>query len=159
VIALDANPAGLRDASRHAPANALFVRCAAEAMPAELNGIATLLTIQFPWGSLLRGASGADPRLTHRLAALVAPGGRVQLLLASAAHDARGGQTAIDPAEVAAAWHAAGMRLTEARVATLADAAAAHSSWGKRLLRNPGPGRSAWHIGMQRPPANGPGRL
>lgn len=158
MIAIDANASALRDASRRAPPNALFVVCAAEAIPAQLAGVADLLTIHLPWGSLLHGATGADPALTRRLAALLAPGGRVRLLLSSAERDARGGQTAIDPAAVAAAWHAAGVRLTEARVATLADAAAAHSSWGKRLLRNPGPGRSAWHIGMQRPPAIGAGR-
>jgi hypothetical protein len=35
---------------------------------------------------------------------------------------------------------------------------AAHSSWGKRLLRNPAPGRSAWRLHLARPAAGPDGR-
>ncbi len=41
----------------------------------------------------------------------------------------------------------------EIRTATLDDAIAAHSSWGKRLLRHPVPGRTAWRIRLERPAA------
>ena len=40
--------------------NALFVVAAAERPPTELLSIADELTINFPWGSLLRGALAFD---------------------------------------------------------------------------------------------------
>jgi 16S rRNA (adenine(1408)-N(1))-methyltransferase len=66
VVGVDANAAGIMTASRRAAAkpsrgglpNALFVvpplrHCP----PAELEGVADLVTVHFPWGSLLRGCS------------------------------------------------------------------------------------------------------
>ncbi len=150
VLALDANADGMREASRRASSNALFLVCAAEAIPAELDGVADLLTIHFPWGSLLSGVTGAAPEFTVRLAGLVAPSGAVRLLVASAERDGGRGQPDLDPERVARAWESHGLRVTGLRSANVADAVAAHSSWGKRLLRNPGPGRSAWHIRLER---------
>lgn len=43
--------------------NARFVVCAAEALPGELDATADLVTIQFPWGSLLRGIVLGEPDL------------------------------------------------------------------------------------------------
>ncbi len=64
VIGIDASAAAMAEASRRAArpaarggvANALFVVAAAERPPIELLGIADEVTINFPWGSLLRGA-------------------------------------------------------------------------------------------------------
>jgi hypothetical protein len=155
VIAIDASRTAMAETSRRASrggiANALFVVSAAEALPGELRGLADELVIHFPWGSLLRAASGAAPEQTERLAALVAPGGRVWMLIASSPRDAADGAADLDPKRVAAAWTEHGLQLTSLHPATLEDAIAARSSWGKRLLRNPGPGRSAWEIRLVRP--------
>jgi 16S rRNA (adenine(1408)-N(1))-methyltransferase len=51
-IGIDANVAGMADASRRAPANALFVRAAVEELPDELDGAADAVTVLMPWGSL-----------------------------------------------------------------------------------------------------------
>ena len=40
--------------------NVLFVQAAVENLPAELQGIATEVHVQFPWGSLLRGVAAGD---------------------------------------------------------------------------------------------------
>ncbi|MBZ0282598.1 MAG: class I SAM-dependent methyltransferase [Anaerolineae bacterium] len=55
VIGIDACRENLQKISHHAPDNALFVIANALALPAELNGLAGTVTINFPWGSLLGG--------------------------------------------------------------------------------------------------------
>ncbi len=72
------------------------------------------------------------------------------MLVASAPRDARAGVATLDPQRMVAAWEEHGLRLTQLRPATVSDAVAVHSSWGKRLLRNPDPGRSAWQIALVR---------
>ncbi len=120
---------------------------ALEALPAGLDGLADLVTVHFPWGSLRSAAAGHDPEAAARLARLVRPGGRLELLLADAERD---GAVPIDPKVVVAAYGQLGLRPIEARPAGLADAIAVHSSWGKRLLRHPAPGRTAWWIRLER---------
>lgn len=53
-VGLDASRENMRRASRKAPPNALFVAAAVQALPSELREIAALLTVNFPWGSLLQ---------------------------------------------------------------------------------------------------------
>jgi 16S rRNA (adenine(1408)-N(1))-methyltransferase len=64
-----------------------LVVAAAEALPAELDGVADLVTVQFPWGSLLRGLLAADPRVMGGLAGLLGPGGALRLLVSSTDRD------------------------------------------------------------------------
>ena len=114
----------------------------------QLSGVAELVTVHFPWASLRAAAAGHDPRLTAGIARLLRPGGRLELLLADAERDAA---RPVDPEAVVSTYAALGLSLTQARPASMADAIAAHSSWGKRLLRNGRPGRSAWIIQLERP--------
>lgn len=155
VLGVDASPDAMRDASRRAaraPArgglpNARFVASSIQALPAGLESFADLVTVHFPWGSLRDAAVGADPRLTARIASLVRPGGQLRLLLSAAERD---GATPVDPERVAAAYSAHGLRLSALRSAALDDAIAAHSSWGKRLLRRPTPDRVGWSFELER---------
>jgi 16S rRNA (adenine(1408)-N(1))-methyltransferase len=152
VVGVDANAAGMTAASRAAAKpsrgglpNALFVVAAAEALPAELEGVADLVTVHFPWGSLLRGLLGADPATMTGLTRVLRPGATLQLLVPSMVHDRGVGVAPIQAAtlhalaESYATW---GLAVTELRPATVADVAAAHSSWGKRL--GAGTRRPAW---------------
>jgi len=158
VVGVDANAAGMTAASRRAAArpsrgglsNALFVVAAAEALPAELEGVADLVTVHFPWGSLLRGLLGADPATTTGLTRLLRPGATLQLLVSSTVRDRGAGVAPIQAATLhalAASYAAWGLAVTEARPATAADVAAAHSSWGKRL--GAGTLRPAWLLRAQ----------
>jgi 16S rRNA (adenine(1408)-N(1))-methyltransferase len=54
-IGVDACRENLWAESRTAPPNAIFVIANALALPPELHGVAAQITINFPWGSLLRG--------------------------------------------------------------------------------------------------------
>jgi len=48
-----------RRADRRGPSNALFLAAGVETLPASpLTGSADLVTVMFPWGSLLRGVLG-----------------------------------------------------------------------------------------------------
>jgi 16S rRNA (adenine(1408)-N(1))-methyltransferase len=50
--------------------NAIFVQAAVEDLPVELDGIATEIHLNFPWGSLLRAVAVGDPailRTLHRI--------------------------------------------------------------------------------------------
>lgn len=155
VLGIDAHHAAMVDASRRAArpagrgglANARFVVASLEALPAELGAVADLLTVHFPWGSLRAAAAGHDPAATDRLARLLAPAGQLELILADGERD---GADPIDPDTTVAAYESLGLHAVEVRPATLDDAVAAHSSWGKRLLRNPAPGRRAWRIRLAR---------
>jgi len=77
------------DASRRAAAkparggvpNAIFLQAALETLPGELAGIATALTVNYPWGSLLRAVALPDPALLDRLAALAAPGATLDIVV------------------------------------------------------------------------------
>ena len=162
VVGVDANAAGMATASRRAAAkpsrgglpNALFVVAAAEALPTELDGVADLVTVHFPWGSLLRGLLGADPATMSSLTRVLRPGGALQLLVSSTVRDRGVGVGPIQAAtlralaESYATW---GLAVTELRPATVADVAAAHSTWGKRL--GAGTRRPAWLLRAQLAPA------
>jgi 16S rRNA (adenine(1408)-N(1))-methyltransferase len=72
-LGVDACREQLRVASRTAPRNALFVIAEARSLPYELRGLATRVTINFPWGSLLGGLLDGDAGLFGGLAALARP--------------------------------------------------------------------------------------
>jgi 16S rRNA (adenine(1408)-N(1))-methyltransferase len=65
VIGMDACRENLQTASRRAPSNALFVIANAQALPSELDGLASHITINFPWGSLLEGLLTGDVDLAR----------------------------------------------------------------------------------------------
>jgi 16S rRNA (adenine(1408)-N(1))-methyltransferase len=145
---VDASRRAARSPGRGGLPNARYVVAALDALPAELDGLADLVTVHFPWGSLRDAAIGRDEQATARLARLVGPAGRLELLVADGDRDRA---APFDPDVALAALAAAGLRVNELRPATLADAVAAHSSWGKRLLRQPSAGRSAWRIRLVSP--------
>jgi 16S rRNA (adenine(1408)-N(1))-methyltransferase len=162
VVGVDANAAAMAEASRRAarrPArggllNALFVVAAAEALPAQLAGVADLVTVQFPWGSLLCGLLAADPRVMGGLVGLLGPAGTLRLLVSATDRDRGAGVAPVgEPTlrRLAGGWRPYGLALTGMRSLTPADVAAAHSTWGKRL--GAGHQRPAWLLEAQQQPA------
>ncbi|HET9436168.1 MAG TPA: class I SAM-dependent methyltransferase [Candidatus Limnocylindrales bacterium] len=145
VIGLDADAPSMAEVSRRAArpprkggvTNALFVVAAAERIPAELHGLAATVTVRFPWASLLRGCLGLEPAAAAGLAAMLAPGGELALLLAPAERDRLAGLPVERPAIVAAARSAfepLGLELIEGRRASDLEVRASGSTWAKRLL-------------------------
>ena len=159
VIGVDADARSMADASRRAARaprrgglpNALFVVAAAEALPPELDCRADALTVQFPWGSLLRGLLQADPAILAGLARVTRPGATLTLLLSLTERDRAIGPTSLDEptfAALAPPYAAHGLLLREARPATREEIASSHSTWAKRLAA--GTARPVWLVHFQR---------
>ena len=144
ILGMDANAAAMAESSRRAAANprkgglgnAAFLLAAAEAPPTAIAGIADLVTVRFPWASLLRGSVGQDEAVTAGVASLVASDGTLELLLAPSARDGLDG-VPTEPDVIAraavGAFEAQGLRSVEARPATNAEIVASGSTWAKRL--------------------------
>jgi 16S rRNA (adenine(1408)-N(1))-methyltransferase len=154
VLGLDTSAAAMVAASRRAArpvrkgghANVRFILACAEIPPDALIGIADLVTVRFPWGSLLRGCVGRDAAVAAGIAAFVAPDGTLEVLLAPATRD---GLEAV-PTEVeaivaaaASAFEPFGLELVDGRAAAAGEIATSGSTWAKRLAagRNGDAGR------------------
>jgi 16S rRNA (adenine(1408)-N(1))-methyltransferase len=153
VIGVDANATAMAETSRRAASNpqrgglpnALFVVAAVEALTAELNGVADVLTCHFPWGSLLRGLRAADPAIMTGMIRFARPGAALSMLLSATEQDRGGGVEPIDEHALGTlieAYCGFGLAVTEARLATADEVVAARSSWAKRL--GAGRVRPAW---------------
>lgn len=161
VIGLDADASAMAEASRW-PArpgrkgglpNALFVVAAAEVPPAELCGKADLVTVLFPWGSLLRGIIGLDDALASGIAALVRPdGGRVEALVSVTPRDGIDDVAVLDAAAIDRLGRAhgrLGLELVSAAPVSVDEVRATRSSWGRRLLAS-GSDRPVWRLSLRR---------
>jgi 16S rRNA (adenine(1408)-N(1))-methyltransferase len=146
-LGLDANAAMMAESSRRAARtsrkgglpNAGFIVAAAEAPPAELMGLADLVTVRFPWGSLLRGVVGRDARVADGLASLVATDGRIELLVAPIDRDGLDGvPTSADGlvAGAAAAFRRHGFGIDRVEAQTPTEIRTTGSTWARRLNRD-----------------------
>jgi hypothetical protein len=72
-IGVDACRENLRTNSRSKLPNALFVIASAQALPQELNGLASHVTINFPWGSLLESLLGSEGSLASQFQYITRP--------------------------------------------------------------------------------------
>ena len=80
-LGIDTCRENLRVASSKSLCNTLYVIANACALPNELHGLATHMTINFPWGSLLYGLLKGDNKVYAGLAALGQPGTRLEIRL------------------------------------------------------------------------------
>src|SRR5262245_1276676 len=154
-VGVDSNADGLREASRRAarkPArggapNALFVRAPAEALPDELAGLAAAVTVLLPWGSLLEGVARPVPAIVAGLRGLLAPGGRIVVVLG---YDARADSLGLPPlsrerveGEFLPCYRDAGL-IPTASPMTVAELRALGTTWASRLAF--GKERPFWRI-------------
>jgi 16S rRNA (adenine(1408)-N(1))-methyltransferase len=158
-IGVDADAAAMRDASRRAarpPAkgghpNALFVPAAVERLPRELGGLAALVTVTLPWGSLLRGVVAPEEPVVAALAELLGPGGRLELLVSAAPDDRVMPGVVLDEAwarRLGVAYAPFGLVLCGVGRATADSTAATDSAWARRLAIPAR--RDAWHVSFER---------
>lgn len=79
----------MADVSRRAAAkparggidNALFLQGSLETLGEALNGVADRLTVNYPWGSLLRAVVLPEPASLAKLAVLAKPGAELDILV------------------------------------------------------------------------------
>jgi len=119
-----------RRADRGGLPNALFAVTSVEQLPPELANRADEVTVILPWGSLLDGIVGADPAVVGSMAALLRPGGRLEIVVSSVPRD---GHRPLDAAGLAAAFRAFDVTSLETRAVTLPELRALGSTWAKRL--------------------------
>src|SRR5262249_52619854 len=143
----DANPALMREVSQRAsrkPArggipNALFGRLSLEEAPGDLIGLADVLTVLFPWGSLLRAVAAPNAGLRN-LAAIGKQGGRIHFLYGYGSGESAGtkklGLPELESSDrlrdLERAYAAAGLQV-EARYAAREYVASVESTWAKKL--------------------------
>lgn len=133
VIGIDACRENLRRASRRAPDNTLFIIANLLSPPLEPAGIASHISINFPWGSLLSGLLQADPNLLGGLAAMCAPGAEVECYLNAGALAEAGYDPATGAERVRRALNTAGFEVKQTHPMDAAGLRGVPSSWGKRL--------------------------
>jgi len=71
----------LRKPARGGAANTLYVVAAVENLPQELRGIANRITVNFPWGSLLRAVVTPLPEIFAGILELGKPDARLECLI------------------------------------------------------------------------------
>lgn len=81
ILGVDAARENLCAHSRAKLPNLLFVIARAQALPRELGGLVSSITINFPWGSLLNSLLTGDPDLLCGLETIAQPGAAVSLRL------------------------------------------------------------------------------
>jgi len=125
--------------------NALFVVAAAERIPDELRGVADVLTIHFPWGSLLRGTLALDDAAARGIAALLNVNAKA---IATFSIEQRDGLDLpeLDHDDACLAlkrrWSKFGVEVCALRPAAAGDLHA--STWARRLAA--GRDRRAWRL-------------
>src|SRR5205823_11623707 len=115
----------------------------AESLPPALRGLATQVTINFPWGSLLRGVVEPDAALLAGARTLLRGGGRLVALVNLSVIEDRPYAERLRLPEVTAehvelalrpAYRAAGLEIEEWR--ELAPGDVPHrTTWGQHLTR------------------------
>ena len=148
VFGLDTNLDHLRGSRKRHPHNLRFVASDALRYPVETLPVAGLVTINFPYGSILRGLVEADPGLLARLDHLLGTNGRLVIRVNASALTATGLDPDTGPGDIAATVrHLAGTRVVS-RPMTREELRSFPSAWAKRL----GFGRDtvAWQIEARR---------
>jgi 16S rRNA (adenine(1408)-N(1))-methyltransferase len=137
----------------------VFVAAGVEMLPHELVGLADLVTVRFPWGSLLRGALGLDASSAAAVARLVAPAGALEMTVSVQDRDAVGlGRPAgpfgdRDIERIRRAYTRLELELCDVRPLGLEDLTDLHSSWARRLRFDRD--RCAWSLRLERADGRG----
>ena len=129
-----------RKPARGGVPNALFGRLSLEEAPGHLLGLADVLTVLLPWGSLLRAVAAPNSGL-RKLAAISKRGGRVHFLYGYGSRESAAlGLPELGDSHVLShlenAYAAAGLQV-EARYAAPEYVASVESTWAKKLAFSP----------------------
>lgn len=139
-------------AARSRRGNALYVLGAVESPPAALAGSVSAVTVNLPWGSLLRAVAAPDTALLRNIAEMSRPGAVLAVTYSASPRDAaevaRLGISEPDPTargpEMSEAYEASGWQLASIECLPANALARLGTTWSKRLSRDPQ--RRAWRI-------------
>lgn len=145
VIGIDLCRENLREVSRRAPNNALYLIADALALPAELAGVATHISINFAWGSLLQSLLRADLGLYDGLRRLaVSSDAWLDIKLNERALAVAGWSLDAGERQLRANLCEAGFPLESFAVLDRAALRDCQTSWAKRIAH--GDDVRAWHL-------------
>jgi 16S rRNA (adenine(1408)-N(1))-methyltransferase len=133
VIGIDACRENLREHSRRALENILFVIANAQALPAELYGLADHITINFPWGSLLEGLLAPDSAVLAGLVIAARPEAGLEVRLNGGALAEMGWSLEQGGDRVREALAASGFDMRPPITLTALDLKSCRTTWAKRL--------------------------
>ena len=128
--------------------NALFVVATAEDPPAELAGVADVVSVLLPWGGLLRGVLLGQPEVLASLARIARPGARVRIVLNNEIFEdpvpldaAELPEATVDYAltELEPRYARAGIHLEEARLLDEDEVKRLRTTWARRLAHGRSP--------------------
>lgn len=149
VIGLDACREHLREVSRRASPNTLFVIASAHDIPRTLDGLAAHITINFPWGSLITGLLHGDAGLLDGLARIAQPRATLDIRLNGGALAEAGWPLDAGARCVRDVLATHGFAMRPCRTMTSADLRAFPTTWAKRLAYGRDP-RAVWLRGERR---------
>ena len=118
------------------------MEAAVEALPAELDGIATEVLIQFPWGSLLRGVAAGDDVVLGNLRRICSPYAQLQITIGlDPLRDRFEWERLELPAisvdyiktVLAPRYRSAGFKIVKAEQVSWSELSHLQTSWAKRL--------------------------
>ena len=132
-IGLDACRENLVEVSRKAPGNSLFLIANGEDLPVELAGLADVITLNFPWGSLLAGLFESGSRLMAGLGMVAKPGARLELRLNESAIRQAGHSLETAREQAVAALESGGFEVNSVEEVAVAGLKDFPSSWARRL--------------------------
>ena len=138
-IGIDACRENLRSSSRTAPRNALYLIANAQALACELYGLATRITINFPWGSLLEGLLDVDPGLLGGIKAIARPGAVLEVRLNGGALASIGWSLEAGGEQVREVLGANGFAAAAPTHLNAQALRACPTTWAKRLAFGPDP--------------------
>jgi 16S rRNA (adenine(1408)-N(1))-methyltransferase len=134
-----------RRAAKGGLTNALFVQAAVEDLPAELDGIATEVRVQFPWGSLLQGVAEGDKVVMRNLRRICCGNAELHVTISVDSERDRSEweRLGLPPISVdyikndlASKYRDAGFRVVGAEEIPLRELSTLNTSWAKRLHRS-----------------------
>ncbi len=139
VIGIDACRENLNRASRAGIPNVLYLIGSAQALPAELAGLADRLTINFPWGSLLSSLLAGDPNLLGGILSAARPRAKLDICLNSEALACAGTDLVNGAATISRILDGSGFRVRATLALGPAELRLFPSTWAHRLAfgRNP----------------------
>jgi hypothetical protein len=133
VIGIDACRDNLYEASRRAPANALFLIANICSLPVGLDGLASAITVNFPWGTLLAGLLDDGSSLLASLASLARPEATLEIRLNGGALAEAGYSLEAGGEQVRRLARLAGFCVAASQSLPAGDLRAYPTTWAKRL--------------------------
>ncbi len=133
VIGLDSCRENLHERSRLSLPNMLFVIAEAQHLPQELSGLASHLSINFPWGSLLQGLLTGDPALMDGIASVTDSSASVEVRFNAGALAEAGSTLQAGADQIHTSLSRSGWMVDPPQIVEAPALRAFPSTWARRL--------------------------